>query len=91
MNKMYNYISGLITHIYSTENEVIVLTENIKQIPKENIIQPILATTPVIATRLRKKIKGKLNLKENSVIFQTINTEYEIFFNQNFEKSKIIE
>lgn len=51
----------------------------------------ILGTTPVIATRLRKKLKGKLNLKENSVIFETMNSEYEIFFNQNFEKSKIIE
>lgn len=38
LNKMYEYISGYISHIYSKENEVVVLTKNFPIISTSNIV-----------------------------------------------------
>ena len=53
---------------------------------------PIFGTTPVISTRLSKVPEGKVHFKDDqTIIFKTRNSEYEIFFNQDFDKSKIVD
>jgi hypothetical protein len=97
MNNSIHIDNGIVNKdrvVYGYLRHLPRLTRSVKILDEDG--QPILTTTLVVSTRFRNipsrwDQNKKLNLKDNSVIFQTMNTEYEIFYNQNFEKSKIVE
>ena len=83
-NGSWNYMRA----VYGYARQQPVLGKNFTVYDEDN--KPIFGTTPVISTRLGKVPEGKVHFKDDqTIIFRTRNSEYEIFFDQDFDKSRI--